>query len=111
LPVKNFCLLLCRFRDVSSVGLEHRLDRAGVVGSNPSHPTTENPVREHGIFCFSEKQTCLDFRKNKKDRMSEANTGFSIDAPPNGITESNPHHFITEKQKRPDERSEYRIFY
>ncbi len=25
--------------DVSSVGLEHRLDRAGVVGSNPSHPT------------------------------------------------------------------------
>ncbi len=26
-------------RDVSSVGLEHRLDRAGVVGSNPSHPT------------------------------------------------------------------------
>jgi hypothetical protein len=28
--------------DVSSVGLEHRLDRAGVVGSNPSHPTTES---------------------------------------------------------------------
>jgi hypothetical protein len=25
--------------DVSSVGLEHRLDRAGVVGSTPSHPT------------------------------------------------------------------------
>ena len=28
-------------RDVSSVGLEHRLDRAGVVGSNPSHPTVK----------------------------------------------------------------------
>lgn len=26
-------------RDVSSVGLEHRLDRAGVTGSNPVHPT------------------------------------------------------------------------
>jgi hypothetical protein len=25
--------------DFSSVGLEHRLDRAGVVGSNPSNPT------------------------------------------------------------------------
>ena len=44
---------LCRrIRDVSSVGLEHRLDRAGVVGSNPSHPTEENPVRKHGIFCL-----------------------------------------------------------
>ena len=31
----NFAVLW----DVSSVGLEHRLDRAGVVGSNPSHPT------------------------------------------------------------------------
>lgn len=26
--------------DVSSVGLERRLDRAEVVGSNPSRPTT-----------------------------------------------------------------------
>ena len=25
--------------DGSSVGLEHRLDRAGVMGSNPFHPT------------------------------------------------------------------------
>ncbi len=27
--------------DFSSVGLEHRLDRAGVVGSNPSNPTAD----------------------------------------------------------------------
>ena len=27
-------------RSVSSVGLEHRLDRAGVVGSNPIHSTS-----------------------------------------------------------------------
>ncbi len=32
-----FCSLISA---VSSVGLEHRLDRAGVVGSNPSNPTT-----------------------------------------------------------------------
>ncbi len=28
-----------KFWSVSSVGLEHRLDRAGVVGSNPIHST------------------------------------------------------------------------
>jgi hypothetical protein len=39
---KDFLSLHPLKRDVSSVGLEHRLDRAGVVGSNPSHPTTES---------------------------------------------------------------------
>lgn len=36
---------------VSSVGLEHCLDRAGVVGSNPIHSTLKN------LFCesFEEK--------------------------------------------------------
>lgn len=44
---KNFTLkaglvsgfLFLSFRSVSSVGLEHCLDRAGVVGSNPIHST------------------------------------------------------------------------
>jgi hypothetical protein len=34
-----FCIFAADSRDVSSVGLEHRLDRAGVTGSNPVHPT------------------------------------------------------------------------
>ena len=32
--------LYTKTRSVSSVGLEHRLDRAGVVGSNPIHSTS-----------------------------------------------------------------------
>ncbi len=40
-------------RDVSSVGLEHRLDRAGVVGSNPSHPTNSSKaVRFNPVTAF-----------------------------------------------------------
>ena len=38
-------------RDLSSVGLEHRLDRAGVAGSNPVDPTRTNPSKRMG-FCF-----------------------------------------------------------
>ena len=45
LPIIAYIILLFTFaalnlkRDISSVGLEHRLDRAGVTGSNPVYPT------------------------------------------------------------------------
>lgn len=38
-------------RDISSVGLEHRLDRAGVTGSNPVYPTKKS--RFTAAFCIS----------------------------------------------------------
>lgn len=37
-------------RSVSSVGLEHRLDRAGVVGSNPIHSTTKGITNNPEFF-------------------------------------------------------------
>ena len=48
----------CTPRDVSSVGSEHRLDRAGVIGSSPIHPTTSAcPALSHLLFiskcCFA----------------------------------------------------------
>ncbi len=35
----NFFIIFALPWDISSVGLEHRLDRAGVTGSNPVYPT------------------------------------------------------------------------
>ena len=41
-------------RAISSVGLEHRLDRAGVTGSNPVLPTKtkKNPSKYWGFLVF-----------------------------------------------------------
>ena len=37
-------------RAVSSVGLEHYLDRVGVTGSNPVQPTKEGATQSSGFF-------------------------------------------------------------
>jgi hypothetical protein len=58
-------MYLCRPRAISSVGLEHRLDRAGVTGSNPVLPTKKkkNPSIYWGFLVLvsnlvSIKSTC-----------------------------------------------------
>ena len=43
----QFLLIL---RVVSSVGLEHYLDRVGVTGSNPVQPTLKSDYQEDTIF-------------------------------------------------------------
>jgi hypothetical protein len=37
-------------RAISSVGLEHRLDRAGVTGSNPVLPTEKPGAERRRVF-------------------------------------------------------------
>ena len=58
-----------KFWSVSSVGLEHRLDRAGVVGSNPIHSTSlRKSTRKRVDFLFPKKATqSLDISRDKKE--------------------------------------------
>ncbi len=59
--------LYTKIRSVSSVGLEHRLDRAGVVGSNPIHSTRKKPRHRCG-FVFEGSYAELVWRKMTENR-------------------------------------------
>ena len=65
--------LFC-FWSVSSVGLEHRLDRAGVVGSNPIHSTGKSlAAKQRGFFVpwAAQSNALLAALGHKKDASAK----------------------------------------
>ena len=67
-------------RSVSSVGLEHRLDRAGVVGSNPIHSTSSRKstqVRVDFLYLLN-RELVPEFGRYKISITAKTGIGFSI---------------------------------
>jgi hypothetical protein len=62
---------------ISSVGLEHYLDRVGVTGSNPVLLTIKNPLHKvWGIFYLGNSQTRLKKAQNKRDIRERSGKGI-----------------------------------
>jgi hypothetical protein len=77
----NIGAILNRIRSVSSVGLEHRLDRAGVVGSNPIHSTSlRKSTQWRGFFIFRRKPNAFELWKENEKTTTTVVVDFLIAA-------------------------------